>query len=153
MPAGRPLGKRHQDKNWKYYVYQFTKHEKIVYVGKGCNKRFNVQSKRFNDCVGNIIAFFKTEQDALNYETALIKKYKPSYNKLQVPSTAAPWKYALLPEKDKDFYVWCEVLGTKQMSLRVLLSKSWSSLKEYGIDVKRLLSKLENCEVFNGLRN
>ena len=150
--AARKLKPHHQDEQWKYYVYQFKKLDNIVYVGKGCKNRFDIQSKRFLNCQGEILAFFKTEKDALDFESFMIKKHKPPYNKSQMPKNAEPWKYSLLPEKHKDFYIWCEALGNKQMIIRVLLSKSWTALQSYGVDVKKLLSKLENCEVFNGLR-
>jgi hypothetical protein len=139
--------------HWKYYVYQFYIGSVCVYVGKGSGKRFASQSIRFKHCVGKITAYFKKEEDALIHEAALIADIAPAYNKALMPANAKPWKYVLLPERDKDFYVWCEAIGTRQMATRLLLSKSWEHLRKYGVDIKSLLSKLEPwCEALNGAR-
>ena len=66
------LRANHQDDKWKYYVYQFYKNGLCVYVGKGSNKRFNVQSLRFKDCTGSIVAYFINEQESLIHENMLI---------------------------------------------------------------------------------
>jgi hypothetical protein len=138
---------------WRFYVYQFFNLEACIYVGKGSGARFANQCRRFKGYDGRIIAYFRDEQSALDHERALILELAPAFNKALMPAEAKPWLKAILPEKEGDFSSWCEVLGTKQMAARVLLSKDWFELKRYGVDIKRVLSKLDPwCEAFNGLR-
>jgi hypothetical protein len=152
--AARTLRPRHQDEiPYKYYVYQFFEHGICVYVGKGSNDRFNNQRRRFNKSVGYIIAYFISEEDSLIHENMLIKQLMPPYNKALMPKYANPWTKSLVPERNMDFYAWCNAIGNRQMAIRVLLSRDWISLSKYNVDIKTLLSKLDPwCEVLNGTR-
>ena len=129
---------------WKYYVYQFFHQDKCIYVGKGCGKRFDVQRKRFAEFKGQITAYFIDENTALNHERALIYFLAPSFNVMLQPEKAEPWKYSLLPYKDSDLYAWVEMLGTREMAARILLAKPWSFLKDFGINISALISKVDN---------
>ena len=148
------LRKTQKDETWKYYVYQFFLDDVCVYVGKGSGFRFKTQEKRFNLYKGMIVAYFLTERDALTHEMMLIKMLKPQLNKALMPEKPEPWLYQVLPDKDTEFYAWCNALGTRQMAVRVMLSFNHNIIKyKYGVDIKHFLSKLDPwCEVFNGCR-
>jgi len=84
----------------------------------------------------------------------LIKQLTPPHNISLMPEHKEPWKKAILPETNLDFHSWCNAIGIQQMSIRILLSRSWKALDKYNVDIKQLLSKLDPyCEVFDGLRN
>ena len=135
----------------RYYVYKFYLKDVCVYVGKGSGNRFKVQSRRFKEYFGQIEVCFAKEQDALEYEIGEIIKFAPMLNKTHMPVVPEPWKVMILPANDKEFYAWCNAIGTRQMALRVLLSKDWLALKKLGFDAKSYLSKLDPwCERFNG---
>ena len=129
----------------KWYVYQFFHGEDCIYVGKGSGKRFNVQKRRFEGFVGRITAYFMNEVDCLSHETTLIKTIAPAFNKAQMPKQSSPWMYSLLPQSSKDdreFYIWCNAIGTRAMAARVILSKPWSWLRQNNIDINALTSKV-----------
>lgn len=109
---------------WKWYVYKFFSGETCVYVGKGCKRRFNQQAKRFHEFSGSIVAYFKDEQDALSYEKANILEFAPQLNKAMMPDTPKPWTVRNLPD-DKDFYAWCDAIGTRAMAARILMKYSY----------------------------
>lgn len=132
---------------WRWYVYKFFLNDLCVYVGKGCGKRFDSQKRRFAGFSGVKVASFKLEADALAFEKAQIVELAPQFNKIHMPAKPSPWKYRLLPE-DKDFYSWCDAIGTRAMAARVLLSKPWSFLEEKGLNINRLINKVGP---FNGV--
>jgi hypothetical protein len=147
------LRKTHQEDVRKFYVYQFFCGDKCVYVGKGSGNRFKTQCKKFKGYEGKIIACMFSEQKALDLEKELIFSLCPPFNKAMNDGKGEPWKYKIVPDANNDFYVWCNALGTRQMALRILLSRDWNSLKKFGIDIKELLSKLDPfCEVLRGAR-
>lgn len=114
----------HQDDviPWKWYVYQFFSGDGVcVYVGKGCGDRFKTQQKRFAEFIGFISASFREEAAALAHEKSLIITLAPQCNKALMPIKAEPWKYRNLPD-DKDFQLWCSIIGTRAMAARVLLA-------------------------------
>lgn len=72
-----------------FYVYKWFNTETgfIFYVGKGCNKRYKEKTHRNrlfseyiknNNCDSEIIKTFETEQEAFEYEKALITELKKS---------------------------------------------------------------------------
>lgn len=71
----------------QYYVYRWfnTKTNYTFYIGKGCKNRYKQTTKRnklFNNymnnnaCTSEIIKYFKTEQEAFDYEREKILEYK-----------------------------------------------------------------------------
>ena len=116
--------KKQHDEKWKYYVYKFFKGDVCVYVGKGCNNRFKSQQKRFVEFYGTIVAFFISEDAALSYEKAQILELAPQLNKAMMPDAPKPWTVRLLPD-DKDFYAWCDSIGSRAMAARVCLKYWW----------------------------
>ena len=139
-------------KPWKFYVYRFDMGNNCIYIGKGCDKRFELQKKRFKTYSGHIVAYFATEKDALIHEGALIKSLGPAFNKV-MNRNPRPWLCALLPESDRDLPYWFEAIGSRQVAARILLLWNWLSISKYGVDVKKLLSFLDPwCEALNGRR-
>lgn len=137
---------------WKWYVYKFFSKDVCVYVGKGSGSRFACQRNRFKEFHGVIVAYFKEEPDALAYEKSQILAIAPELNKALVPVTVSPWKIRLLPD-EKDFQSWCDALGTREMAARILAAKPWSYLANKGIDIKSILSKIDNFHgVYHGER-
>lgn len=138
---------------WKYYVYQFFLGDKCVYVGKGSGSRFNCQCRRFREYRGQIVAYFMDEQSALTYERALILELMPQLNKALMPESPKPWLVRLVPERSEDIGAWISAIGSRQVAGRIILSRDWSVIKSYGIDIKSILSKLDPwCEALNGSR-
>ena len=109
---------------WKWYVYKFFSKDVCVYVGKGSNRRFNYQQRRFAEFDGHIVAYFDNESDALSFEKAQILELAPQLNKALMPDTPCPWKVKLMPD-DKDFYSWCDAIGTRAIAARILLKYSY----------------------------
>jgi hypothetical protein len=124
----------------KYYVYTFYKQNECVYVGKGCNNRFDIQSKRFSEFEGSIFAFFYEEKYSLMYEKHLIHSLSPVFNIVNNKHKKSHYEYLLLPKSNRDDKLWIELLGTKEFSARMILAKPWSILKKYGVDIKSLLN-------------
>ena len=71
----------------KFYVYEWfnVETDEIFYVGKGCNNRYKVTSRRNplfleyyenNDCASRIIQYFDSEDAALEYEHKHILELK-----------------------------------------------------------------------------
>jgi rhodanese-related sulfurtransferase len=108
--------------------------DRVVYVGKGRGKRFAVQQRRFKHCTGEIFASMLSEEAALAEERRLIELHKPEFNLAYTTHVAEPWKLTLLPQNDKDFYYWCDAIGTRAMAARILLKK--------GINVKQMISRI-----------
>jgi hypothetical protein len=63
----------------KFYVYKFSDHDGVVYVGKGSGRRFNVQQRHFG-CDGEIVDWFLTEAAAYAAERRYIADLQPRVN-------------------------------------------------------------------------
>lgn len=144
---------RHEDNwvgaPWKWYVYKFFRGDECVYVGKGSGSRIKAQAKRFAEFSGHVVACFKKEEDALLYEKTQIMELAPQLNKALMPSEPQPWRVRLMPD-DKDFAAWCEAIGTREMAARILVAKGESALKQFNVDYKALISKLEHYGYCHG---
>jgi len=84
-----------------------------------------------------IFASMFSEEAALAEERQLIELHKPEFNIAYTTHVAEPWKLTLLPENDKhdkQFYFWCDAIGTRAMAARILLKK--------GINVKEMISRI-----------
>ena len=55
----------------RWYVYEILRNEAVVYVGKGCGKRFK-QSEKQRHGAAVLIAYFWHEEHALAFERARI---------------------------------------------------------------------------------
>lgn len=96
---------------WKWYVYKLFDGEEVVYVGKGCGDRLRVSS-RVRGYLGNEVARFKDEADALAHERQEILSIKPRLNCTHVRSAPRSW--------DQRF-AWLLRRNTKAASAFVLL--------------------------------
>jgi len=56
---------------WKWYVYEITRGEEVIYVGKGCGKRMFVSAK-LKDGEPREVARFSDEAAAYGFEKSLI---------------------------------------------------------------------------------
>lgn len=71
-------------KAWKWYVYELSDAEGVFYVGKGSGLRIvHTRSEggprklfRAKDCTATIIAYFKSQADALEYEKERMLEYE-----------------------------------------------------------------------------
>lgn len=121
----------------KFYLYRFMRGDVVVYIGKGSGKRFDVQRRRFKGCHGEVFACMFSEEAAIAEEAHLIALHKPEFNATHAGRQAEPWKITLLPvndRHDREFYRWCDILGTRAMAARILVKK--------GINVKDIISRV-----------
>lgn len=63
----------------RFYVYQFSDEDGVVYIGKGSGRRINAQFRKFN-CAGKVLEYFLSEEAAYEAERRYIAEIKPRLN-------------------------------------------------------------------------
>lgn len=94
-------------RNEGYYVYCHKQNGEIVYIGKGCgNRAINNLGRQYHITKDKITVeiLFRTDSStkALLFETELIQKYKPIYNKY-CKSNGMSFKEKINRDYDKMF--------------------------------------------------
>jgi hypothetical protein len=109
--AGRPIN--------KFYVYAIKNEDgSIVYIGKGSERRFEVQKKNFN-LSGEILETFASEKLAYAKEIEFISLHKPSLNKCKGGNGCTATKKRIVKQ---DYEKLIDRIGSRAFAARLLLA-------------------------------
>lgn len=103
----------------RFYVYQITDGDEIVYIGKGSGNRIKVQERAFRG-TGSILERFESEAAAYSAERKFIASRRPSLNRHPGGNGS---RARLTRKARKDKWEKCyDQIGPRRYSARLLLA-------------------------------
>lgn len=130
----RRLNLTHEEANYKFYVYKIDDENDCLYIGKGTNRRHIVSSRRFNN-EAVIIAYFRKESYAYDFEREMIAEHKPIMNKCLGGN--GPYTKKRRARRREKWEMEIERLGSRRYVAKLLLKYEYF-LPFHGISASKI---------------